>query len=588
MIVETYSRIFDILDYRVARYPSSNTLNRREDKKNWTSYSSANIKEMSDKVSRGLLGLGLKPGDRIAIISTSNRPEWHWVDFGAQHAGIINVPIYPTISPLEYEYILNDAEVQYVFVSDRLLWRKINQVRDKVPSLKEIYSFEQIDETPNYRNILRDADGELDKQIAEIKNNIQPGDLATIIYTSGTTGNPKGVMLSHHNIVSNTKSCLKWVPLLPGDVVLSFLPVCHVFERTLIYTYYVAGANIYFADGLETISEHFPDIRPHWFSTVPRLLEKVYEKIIKKGQALEGFQKKVFFWALELAQKQELGPLDLPGFLVADALVFKKWREALGGRIKAIISGSAPLQPRLATVFTNAGVPIMEGYGLTETAPVLSVNPADRKKIIAGTVGPILPDIQVKLAEDGEILVKGPNVMMGYYKMPEETKKVFTEDGWFLTGDIGEWVNGTYLKITDRKKELFKTSGGKYVAPAPIENKLKESLLIEQVALVGDGRKFIGALIVPNFDNLKEWCSENGIPYESKEKAVQDKAIHDEFMRIVNEANVNFGKVEQVKMIRLLPEEFTMEAGELTPTMKLKRKVIKEKYADIIESFFRS
>jgi long-chain acyl-CoA synthetase len=370
-------------------------------------------------------------------------------------------------------------------------------------------------------------------------------------------------------------------------VVLSFLPVCHVFERTLIYTYYAAGANIYFADGLETISDHFADVKPHWFSTVPRLLEKVYEKIIKKGQALEGFKKKLFFWSLDLAQKTQLTPLDLPSFIIADALVFKKWREALGGRIKAIISGSAPLQARLATIFTNAGVPIIEGYGLTETSPVISVNPADRKKIIAGTVGPILPDISVKLAEDGEILVKGPNVMMGYYKREDETKKVFTDDGWFLTGDIGEWVNGNYLKITDRKKELFKTSGGKYVAPAPIENKLKESMLVEQVALAGDGRKFIGALIVPNFDNLKEWCKENNIAFENKESAVKDKVIHDLYMKIVNEANANFGKVEQVKMIHLLPEEFSIEAGELTPTMKLKRKVIREKYAAQIESFFR-
>jgi len=585
--LDTYNRIFDILDYRLAKYPSEDTLNRREDKKTWTHYSTAKVKEMSDKVSRGLFSLGLKPGDRIAIISTSNRPEWHFVDFGAQMAGIIVVPIYPTISPIEYEYILNDAAVKYVFVSDRMLWRKINQVRDKVPSLQGIYSFEQIEETPNYSTILREADPETDKVVKAIRDSIQPEDLATIIYTSGTTGNPKGVMLSHHNIVSNSKSCLKWVPLLPGEICLSFLPICHVFERTLVYTFMAAGLNIYFADGLETIIDHLADIRPHWFSTVPRLLEKVYEKIIKKGQALQGFQKSIFFWSLKLAQKPNHTLLDLPAELLADALVFTKWRDALGGRIKAIISGSAPLQPRLATIFTNAGIPVMEGYGLTETAPVLSVNPSDRKKIIAGTVGPILPDISVKLAEDGEILVKGPNVMMGYYNLPEETKAAFTADGWFMTGDIGEWVNGTYLKITDRKKDLYKTSGGKYVAPAPIENKLKESLLIEQVAVVGDGRKFIAALVVPNFDNLKEWCKDNKVPYESKEQAIQDKRIYEEYMRIVNEANIDFGKVEQVKMIRLLENEFTMENGELTPTMKLKRKAIKEKYADIIDAFYK-
>jgi long-chain acyl-CoA synthetase len=589
MVTADITRIFDILDYQISNYPLEDALARREDKKNWTRYSSIQFRQQSDKVSMGLLKLGLKPGDKVAIISTTNRPEWHFIDRGCLQVGVVDVPIYPTISPSEYEYILNHAEVEYIFLSDRLLYKKINQIAEKVPSLKAIYSFDHIDGVPSWKEMTAEGD-ELKEKLNQLKASIQPSDLATIIYTSGTTGFPKGVMLSHNNIVSNVKASLKMVPVQAGEIALSFLPICHVFERVLNYTYMLAGASIYYADGLETITTNLADVRPHYFATVPRLLEKVYEAIMKKGKTLRGLKAKLFFWAVDLSSKlpidEKLTFEQKLQLKVADVLIFSKWRAALGGRVKAIICGSAPLQPRLATIFNNAGIPVLEGYGLTETSPVLSVNPMEKGKIKAGSVGKILPGVQIKIAEDGEILVKGPNVMMGYYKDEVETAKAFTEDGWLKTGDIGEFVDGDYLKITDRKKELFKTSGGKYVAPSPIENKLKESFLIEQVALVGDGRKFVSALIVPNFENLNTWCLENAIPYSEPETMVLDEKVKKMYQGVVNEFNVEFGKVEQVKKIALMPREWTVETGELTPTMKLRRKVIADKYRKIIDGFY--
>jgi long-chain acyl-CoA synthetase len=585
-----YTRIFEILDYQIANYPLEDCLSRREDKKNWTRYSSAQVKSYSDQVSRGLLKLGLQPQDTVAIISTTNRPEWQFIDRGCLQAGVVNIPIYPTISPNEYEYILNHAEVKYIFLSDKMLYKKIRQVQDKVPSLLGIYSFDPVEGIPSWKEMLAGKEPGLDEKLEATKNSIQETDLATIIYTSGTTGFPKGVMLSHKNIVSNVKDNLQMVPLKNGDITLSFLPLCHVFERVLNYTYVAAGSSVYYADGLETITMNLADIKPHFFATVPRLMEKVYEAITKKGKALKGLQKALFFWALDLANNL---PIDQPKSFkdqlkmnIADKLIFRKWRAALGGRVKAIISGSAPLQPKLATIFNNAGIPVLEGYGLTETSPVLSVNPLIKNKVKAGSVGKLLPSVKIKLAEDGEILVKGPNVMMGYYKDEAETAKSFTEDGWLKTGDIGIFIEEGYLKITDRKKELFKTSGGKYVAPAPIENTLKESFLIDQVALVGDGRKFVSALIVPNFENLNTWCLEHGVPYSEPETMVLDDKVKKMYLSIINEFNVNFGKVEQVKKIHLMPKEWTVDSGELTATMKLKRKVIADKYRKIIDGFY--
>lgn len=584
-----FSRIIDILPEQLEKNPLQDLYCRREDKKNWTKYSTQQSWEYIKQVGKGLIHLGLQPGDKVAIISTTNRPEWNFIDQGCLNVGIIDVPVYPTISPAEYEYIFNNAEVKYVFLSDRMIYKKVAAVAENIPSLKKIFCFDEVEGVESWKTILQ-TDSKLDEVFEQRRNAIQPDDIATIIYTSGTTGFPKGVMLTHHNIVSNVKDSIQMVPVLKGETTLSFLPVCHVFERTLNYVYLAGGASIYYADGLESIAANIADVRPHVFATVPRLLEKVYEGILKKGNALEGFQKEVFSWSMKLAQSLELGKpksiLQLAEFAVADKLVYSKWRAALGGRLKAIICGSAPLQPKLATIFTNGGIPVLEGYGLTETSPVLSVVPLKKSKFRAGCVGQILPSVQVKIAEDGEILVKGPNVMKGYYKNEEATKAVFNADGWFLTGDIGEFTKDNFLKITDRKKELFKTSGGKYVAPAPIENKMKESLFIEQMALVGDGRKFVGALIIPAFDQLKVWCKENNVNFTSKENVIKEKMVQDFYWKIVNEYNVHFGKVEQVKMIELLPNEWTTESGELTPTMKLKRKVIADKYKEIIESFY--
>ncbi|MBX7226674.1 MAG: long-chain fatty acid--CoA ligase [Chitinophagales bacterium] len=584
-----FSRIIDILPEQLEKNPLQDLYCRREDKKNWTKYSTQQSWEYIKQVGKGLIHLGLQPGDKVAIISTTNRPEWNFIDQGCLNVGIIDVPVYPTISPAEYEYIFNNAEVKYVFLSDKMIYKKVAAVAENIPSLKKIFCFDEVEGVESWKTILQ-TDSKLDEVFEQRRNAIQPDDIATIIYTSGTTGFPKGVMLTHHNIVSNVKDSIQMVPVLKGETTLSFLPVCHVFERTLNYVYLAGGASIYYADGLESIAANIADVRPHVFATVPRLLEKVYEGILKKGNTLEGFQKEVFSWSMKLAQSLELGKpksiLQLAEFAVADKLVYSKWRAALGGRLKAIICGSAPLQPKLATIFTNGGIPVLEGYGLTETSPVLSVVPLKKSKFRAGCVGQILPSVQVKIAEDGEILVKGPNVMKGYYKNEEATKAVFNADGWFLTGDIGEFTKDNFLKITDRKKELFKTSGGKYVAPAPIENKMKESLFIEQMALVGDGRKFVGALIIPAFDQLKVWCKENNVNFTSKENVIKEKMVQDFYWKIVNEYNVHFGKVEQVKMIELLPNEWTTESGELTPTMKLKRKVIADKYKEIIESFY--
>jgi len=585
----SYTRIFDIIEHQLNVCPLDKCLSRREDKKTWTSCSTQEFISTANKLSQGLLQLGLQKGDKIAIISTTNRPEWHFTDLACMQIGVVDIPVYPTISSKEYEFIFNHAEVKYIFVSDKLMFRKISQILPNVPSLKEVYSFDEVENVKHWKELLTDNQ-EISKLVSDIKNAIQPNDLATIIYTSGTTGTPKGVMLSHHNIVSNVKDCLAAIPVGKNEIVLSFLPLSHVFERTINYVYFAGCVSVYFADGLESISEHLQDIKPHYFTTVPRLLERVYEKIVKKGQALTGFKKQLFFWSLKQAMENELGQpksfSQSSNLMVANKFVFNKWREALGGRIKAIICGSAPLQPRLATIFTNANIPVLEGYGLTECSPVVSVVPFRQKDFRAGCVGKLLPSVQAKIEADGEILIKAPSVMLGYYKNPEETAKMFTVDGWLLTGDIGEFTADGFLKITDRKKELFKTSGGKYVAPAPIENKLKESIYIDQIALEGDGEKYISALIIPEFENLKEWCSKNQISTISINDILNNPQVKQFYKDIITEFNVNFGKVEQIKQFELLADEWTVENGLLTATMKLKRKVIKERYKDIIDTFY--
>jgi long-chain acyl-CoA synthetase len=581
-------KIFDILHHQIAEHPLEETFARREDKKNWTKYNAQSILNDANQLSAGFIKNGLVKGDKIALICTTNRPEWHVVDIASMQIGLINVPMYPTISPSEYQYIFDHAEIKYVFISDKLLCKKILPILSKSPQIKGIFSFDELEGVQHWKNLF--SNDEIGN-IEAIKSKITDDDIATIIYTSGTTGIPKGVMLSHKNIMSNVLDCAQVVTIEYQDKALSFLPLCHVFERILNYTYMYNGASVYYADGLESIANNLVDIRPQYFATVPRLMEKIYENILRKSRALPPMKKKIFQWTLNIA---ETTPIDGTAsaiqklrLAIADRLVLKKWREAVGGQVKAIICGSAPLQPRLATIFINAGIPLLEGYGLTETAPVLTVNPFKKYAIKAGSVGPALPSVQLKLAEDGEILAKAPNVMLGYYKDEESTKATFTEDGWLKTGDIGHFIEDNYLVITDRKKDLFKTSGGKYVAPAVIENKLKESAYIEQVAVVGDGKKFVSALIVPNFELLKNWCKKNNLQNDSYRTMIEHNEVKKLYFNIVQKLNINFSKVEQIKKIALLENEWTVENGELTATLKVKRKIINEKYQSIINAFYK-
>ncbi|HUH72781.1 MAG TPA: long-chain fatty acid--CoA ligase [Chitinophagales bacterium] len=584
----TMLKIFDILHHQSAQHPLDDTFARREDKKNWTKYSANSILNDANQLSAGFLKNGLVKGDKIAIICTTNRPEWHVVDIASMQIGLINVPIYPTISAAEYEYIFKHAEIKYVFISDKLLSRKILPILSNLPQIKGIFSFDKLDGVQHWKRLFSSEGIE---EIEPIKSNIIDDDIATIIYTSGTTGIPKGVMLTHKNIMSNVLDCAEVVTIEYQDKALSFLPLCHVFERILNYTYMYNGASIYYADGLESISNNLLDIRPQYFASVPRLMEKIYENILRKSRTLSPAKKKIFQWTLKIAENTPIdgraSAIQKFKLAVADRLVLKKWRAAVGGQVKAIICGSAPLQPRLATIFNNAGIPLLEGYGLTETSPVLTVNPFKKYAIKAGSVGPPLPSVQLKIAEDGEILAKAPNVMLGYYKDEKSTQATFTEDGWLKTGDIGHFIENQYLVITDRKKDLFKTSGGKYVAPAVIENKLKESSYIEQVAIVGDGEKFVSALIVPNFEILKNWCKSNNLQNDSLNTMIEHKEVKKLYFNIVQKLNVNFSKVEQIKKIALLENEWTVESGELTPTLKVKRKTIKEKYQSIINAFYK-
>lgn len=590
------TRLFDLLPYQQQTCPLHDAFSMRG-KDGWRKYSTAEAQDLVDQLSAGLMELGLSGNnltveqrDKVAIIS-KNRPEWVFADLAVQQVGAVLVPVYPTIHEDELRYIFQHAEVKAVFVNDRDEYQKVVALQNDLPQLQAVYSFEQEDGIPHWKELLVPLTAETKGRLEEWKATIRPEHLATIIYTSGTTGTPKGVMLSHQNILSNVRSSH---PLfqeigIQGDRALSFLPLNHAFEKTATYLYLYTGVSIYYAQSTATLVADLREVKPVTFTTVPRLLEKVYEAILAKGEQLTGLQQKIFFWALHLAERYEISqPLGVVYRLqlaVADRLVFGKWREALGGRVKAVITGAAACQVRLLRVFTAAGVVIQEGYGLTEAAPVISGNRYAESGRMFGTVGPALDGVEVKIAPDGEILVRGDNIMMGYYKRPDLTAEVL-KDGWLHTGDIGELVDGRFLKITDRKKELFKTSGGKYVAPQPIENKMAESRFIEQMMVVGEGEKFVSALIVPAFSHLEDWYEDRGHSFPGKEAAVKDKEVVRLFKSIIESYNRFFNPVEQVKKFGLLPNEWTIAGGELTPTLKPKRKVISEKYRSVIEAIY--
>lgn len=603
------TRLFDFIYYQKENHPQAKAYNARDAQGNWVSYSTDDAINIGNQVSRGLLKLGVKPGDKIATAIYKNRPEWVFLDIGISQIGAINVPVYPTISPDDYVYIFNDAEVKFAVVGMGDLYDKVRAAQASVPSLQEVYTFDQDPQKPFWKDFFSDEGQE---EVDRLKAAVAPEELATLIYTSGTTGKPKGVMLSHRNIVSNTLCAIGDIPYTTGDRVLSFLPLCHIFERTATYLQTYAGINVYYTgtDNLGGPDGDIQAVKPHFFNTVPRLLEKVYEKIYSTGDGLTGMKRKIFFWALSLTDDFDYDKKysGLSGFQrnLADKLVFSKWREALGGNVKGILSGAAPLPPKIARVFSAAGIPIREGYGLTETSPGLCFGRFREGGAKIGCVGPILPGIKVIIDDsegeyrpgEGEILANGPNVMMGYYNKPEQTAEVFKEiDGvrWFKTGDIGKFVKGPsgedFLKITDRKKELLKTSGGKYVAPAPIENRFKEEFLIEQMMVVGEQKKFVSALIVPATEALQNWCQRENIAWTSLEEVVTNPKVIEHYQSIVHQINPNFSHIEQIKKFKLVPKEWLPvhpdgAEAELTPTMKLKRRVILKKYANEINTLY--
>ena len=587
--MENSKRVFDLLDgLNTKNIP--NFLNKKLDGK-WINYSSEEVYDIVHELALGLLKLGFKKNEKVAIIS-GNRPEWNFVDLAVQLLGGVTVPIYPTITVDDYSFIFNDSRVKLVFVENQELLEKAVEARKLVESIEDIFTFNDIVGQKKWDQLLeKDSRSKyviLDKYKAEVKEH----DLLTLIYTSGTTGKPKGVMLSHFNVISNVFSIVRgnFFELVEGDRSLSFLPMCHIYERTNIYLYFYYRVNIYYAESMETIADNIREVKPHLFATVPRLLEKVFDKIVAKGSELEGLKRKLFFGAIDFGLKYDpMEPqslMDKIRYALYGKLIFSKWREALGGNIKLITSGSAALQPRLSRIFWAAGIPIAEGYGLTETSPVISVSKVKPPDFKIGCVGTIIDCMEVRIAEDGEILTKGDSVMQGYYNNPEATAEAIDKEGWFHTGDIGELIEGKYLKITDRKKEIFKTSGGKYIAPQMVENKLKESKFIEQCMVVGENQKFPAALIVPEFEALKQWAKDQGIDGSIEEISKHEKVNH-LFEEEVNKTMEFVAQYEKVKKFLILSEMFTIDAGELTPTLKLKRKVINNKYKDKIERIYQ-
>lgn len=585
------TRIFDFAYYQLEKHDLSKCFVSKASGE-WVTTSSKEFIAKVNIISRGLLALGVKPGDKIALISSTNRTEWNIMDFALLQIGAVNVPIYPTISKADYKYIFNHAEVKYCFLSDEVLFEKANAVHKEVKSLKRIFSFDKIKDCAYWEEVFTlGSDESLQKKVDALKEKVKSEDLATIIYTSGTTGVPKGVMLSHNNLVSNVTDTVVGLPFL-NDInkVLSFLPVCHVFERMLHYLYIYSGITIYFAESIEKIADNVKEVKPDFMSVVPRLLEKIYDSIIAKGADLKGVKKALFFWAVNVGLAYE--PYGRNGWVyekklaLANKLIFSKWREALGGNLTNMVSGSAALQPRLTKIFTAAGMQILEGYGLTETSPVISVNVYENENFKVGTVGKTIANVEAKIAEDGEILIKGPNVMQGYYKDPKKTAEVMTGD-YFHTGDKGEIDKEGFLKITGRKKEIFKTSGGKYISPTLLENEMKQSRFIEQILVIGEGQKMPAAIVQPNFDFVKEWAIRHAVKCGSTpEEIAVNEEVHKRIMEEIEEGNTHFGKWESIKTMEMTPEIWSVDNDLLTPTFKPKREVILKKYKHLYDKIY--
>lgn len=584
------TRVFDILELYKSQYKKDDVLSGKENKQ-WKKYSSDDFINITNNVSYGLLALGLTDKDKVAIIS-NNRPEWNFCDYGCQQANIVTVPIFPTISNTDLEFILNHGEVKAIFISDKSIYSKLVAIEKQIPNVKHIISFNPIENILSFSDFLKLGENNSNaEKLNQIKQSITPNSLLTILYTSGTTGTPKGVMITHHNLVSNVIACQNFAPFASTWRALSFLPLNHVYERMVSTLYLYKGISIYYAEGLETIGDNLKEIQPQVFVSVPRLIERVYEKITATGEKLTGTKRKIFDWSMRIANSYELNNKNGLWYKIqhkiADKLVFSKWREAVGGKLVCIASGGAALNPKLERIFLCANIVCLQGYGLTETCVVVSVNRYGEDNIRIGTCGPVIDGVTVKIAEeDGEILVKGPNLMQGYYKNPEATAEVMDQEGWFHTGDVGTFIEGRFLKITDRKKEIFKTSAGKYIAPLMIENKIKECRFVEQSMVVGENQKFASALIVPSFPNFKEYCKDHNITWTNN----QEMSAHEELKKLINEhikiMNKTLAPYEQLKRVAILNKEWSIEGGELTPKMSLKRKVIKEKNIEAINKIF--
>jgi long-chain acyl-CoA synthetase len=585
------TRTFDVLERALRMFPRTDAIGGKQGS-DWYTFSTEEYYQKAHQFALGMMAMGIQKGDKVATV-TNNRPEWNFADMGLAMIGAVHVPIYPTIGEEEYSYILEHSESRYLLVGDAKLFEKLKPVAEKIPAILDIFAFETVEGARSYEQILELGESkrtELAVELEALKNSIIPEDLATIIYTSGTTGVPKGVMLSQRNLVSNFTAHVKMHHLGRDHRVISFLPLCHVYERSVNYHFQYKGMGIYYVGNLGQIVSAIKEIKPHMFNSVPRLLERVYDGFVAKGKELSGLKKSLYFWALDLTRhfeyNKKYSPLMKIKIKIADKLIYSKWRAALGGNIVYVVSGGAALQPRIARVLGMAGMFNLEGYGLTETSPVIAVNNPATGDMKIGTVGTVLEGFEVKIADDGEILCKGPGVMMGYYKAPELTAEVIDEEGWFHTGDIGTFEDGKYLKITDRKKEMFKLSGGKYIAPQMIENKLKVSNLIEQVMVIGANQKFASALISPNFVLLHDWCAEHKIHFEDNKALIQIPEVIAEIQKEVNAINKTLGQHEEIKRFRLVCAEWSPVTGELSPTLKLRRNVVAEKYKHIIDEIY--